>query len=875
MSQNSLHNIPTLSPPQVPGYSAELDAYAVSRGRGYSSASQSGRGSDHEGALSTIGGGGPGHLGGMLSKPPREATQTRTSPLVQSYSSDLTKSHPAVPEQLSSPQKPKKEKQSFWKRVGDRKSKDTKEAKNKDTNAAVLDRVPSPIIGQPLRPGSMEIATRPSVEDLNEGSNRPQPPQSTHGHGNPQPIPGGPHTASTHGHTSSTGHGFEESRLRVHGMDLNLRMKRDAGHHEGDVSAEIRALCGTRSTTLPKVLEMCERVNTSEHSELIGREAARSIYKVFKNGNDQERRMTARVWLIAMGNITAKDFHRHATSRKMLGAIERILKKKTEPPPSSSTYRRVMEIVSGVTYTYHANSSCEHLLELWNNVRRPEDPEFGTPLPDDYLPIQPIPQEDNPPAAAEHQERTEFPRPVITSMAPQKSPLPSPSPSILSRPPSEPLSRGVHSVRSPGNSPPQLAIPYASMVDHDVDMRRLFDECTSALATANDLHTACVFTRPRRLETDSTLPELQRKALRMFDALNSQMAWAQSEAEKSRRIANSVPRAEQGSLSTTEESALEILLKAHGRLSETLAEYDDLVNRSIEERELREVQERSKTDTRRDYTQQMDMLMAPNEGMATSSSRSPSPSHTTRVQPDTGRSPRTDSGHGHSSYGSHVDSLSIQVASYNLEPKRSRSPSPARGLPIPPKISMGQSPPRSGSPQSRVSRVPGPRPLPLPGAQQFRSVNSNPNLVLSATEYGSRMIPRRGDSGSSGDIPRSNGNADVGEEGDTPRPSRKALGKRRAVIDEDNDFDPNEMFLEPKPRPDASRDDSADSVAKPEIKYVYDAWEEANREKREAKEAEEAAAAATTAVPAKNTQPTSTVHSPATPALSAPIVSAR
>jgi hypothetical protein len=585
--------------------------------------------------------------------------------------------------------------------------------------------------------------------------------------------------------------------------------------------------------------------------------------------------MASRVWLIAMGNISAKDFHRHATSRKMLDTIERILKQKAEPPVSASTYKTTMEIVSGVTYTYHANRSCEHLLELWNKVKRPGDAEFGTPLPNDYLPITPESRRHH---RDERQERTEFPMPVITSMPPgQRSPLPSPAPSVLSRPPSEPLSRGAkHSARGPGGSPPQLGgVPFSTLPDHDDDMRRLFDECNRALATANKLHEACVFTKPEHFETNALLHDIQRKALKKLEALNSQMGWAQSEAEKSRRIANSVPRAEQGTLATPEESALEILLKAHGQLSDTLREYDDLSERCIEERQMREVQERSKTDTRMDRRQQMDMLAAPNEGLATSS-RSPSPSHTSKPLPDTGRSPRTtDSGHGHSSHGSHVDNLTAQMASSNLEPKRSRSPSPGRGLPVPPKIGTGQSPPRSGSPLGRGGRVPGPRPLPNPGAQQFRSVNSNPNLVSTATEHGHRALPSRGGSGSSGEIPTSNGNAVVGDDQEGPRPSRKALGKRRAVpTDEDNDFDPNDLFpgnAPPKKTSDAASDRSvtADDVylAKP-VKYAYDAWAEAVQ-----REKEEAAAAAAAA--SMNTPASPAMRSPATPTLTTPIVSAR
>lgn len=69
-------------------------------------------------------------------------------------------------------------------------------------------------------------------------------------------------------------------------------------------------MCGTGLTSFPDVLELCDRINTSDHNHVVVRDAARSIRKVFKNGTDAERRMAARVWLITMGNISAKDFHR-------------------------------------------------------------------------------------------------------------------------------------------------------------------------------------------------------------------------------------------------------------------------------------------------------------------------------------------------------------------------------------------------------------------------------------------------------------------------------------------------------------------------------------------------------------------------------------
>jgi hypothetical protein len=56
------------------------------------------------------------------------------------------------------------------------------------------------------------------------------------------------------------------------------------------------------------------------------------------------------------------------------------------------------------------------------------------------------------------------------------------------------------------------------------------------------------------------------------------------------------------------------------------------------------------------------------------------------------------------------------------------------------------------------------------------------------------------------------------------------LGKRRAVVDEDNDFDPDDMFNGPKKAPSASSDESTTdenyTTAPTPIKYAYDAYQE-------------------------------------------------
>jgi hypothetical protein len=94
-----------------------------------------------------------------------------------------------------------------------------------------------------LPQASMENVARPSGEDFNntnEGSIHGQPPQSIHGNNNAPSIHGAPRAPSAHGHASSTGHGFEDSRLRSRGLDLNLHLRRDEGAEEDDVSSAVR-----------------------------------------------------------------------------------------------------------------------------------------------------------------------------------------------------------------------------------------------------------------------------------------------------------------------------------------------------------------------------------------------------------------------------------------------------------------------------------------------------------------------------------------------------------------------------------------------------------------------------------------------------------
>ncbi len=147
-------------------------------------------------------------------------------------------------------------------------------------------------------------------------------------------------------------------------------------------------------------------------------------------------------------------------------------------------------------------------------------------------------------------------------------------------------------------------------------------------------------------------------------------------------------------------------------------------------------------------------LLAPEQQQQGSSSRTPSPTPSSRL-PIT-ISPRQ------------MGVPLPQIPRANGIPGRSRTPSPDKhALPHPPK--MSSAPGRAVSPLGKNMRVP--RPLPNPFSRADGSQQS----------LGSTLDPSRSGTGSTGDH---------GDDEDVPpssKPSRKALGKRRAVVDEDSE----------------------------------------------------------------------------------------
>lgn len=64
-------------------------------------------------------------------------------------------------------------------------------------------------------------------------------------------------------------------------------------------------LCANPDPSFSAIYGVCDRVNNAETPEAVCKEAARAIRKLFKHGNESERRAVAVVWLLMMRNVPA------------------------------------------------------------------------------------------------------------------------------------------------------------------------------------------------------------------------------------------------------------------------------------------------------------------------------------------------------------------------------------------------------------------------------------------------------------------------------------------------------------------------------------------------------------------------------------------
>ncbi|KAJ8488287.1 hypothetical protein ONZ51_g3649 [Trametes cubensis] len=154
-------------------------------------------------------------------------------------------------------------------------------------------------------------------------------------------------------------------------------------------------------------------------------------------------------------------------------------------------------------------------------------------------------------------------------------------------------------------APPQPAVSASRtpIISPEDDVQRLFNVCKVGRNNAEVLQEVLVYAKPQELKNDITkvpsslialakfqyvighLQELLSRARASQDLIGSQIPWATTEAEKSRRNAST-------SAQTTQEQLLAALLASHEQLTECLKMYEDLERIAIEQ----EAEERMKTE---------------------------------------------------------------------------------------------------------------------------------------------------------------------------------------------------------------------------------------------------------------------------------------
>nr|XP_019008923.1 uncharacterized protein I206_06610 [Kwoniella pini CBS 10737]OCF47704.1 hypothetical protein I206_06610 [Kwoniella pini CBS 10737] len=678
--------------------------------------------------------------------------------------------------------------------------------------------------------------------------------------------------SSTHGH--STSHEQEDApRGRLLGLDFGGGGKQQQQHQQqqpNDAGSAIRWLCAQPDPPPSQIYDVCDRIHKSQGMEGITKDAARAIRKEFKGGNENERKNAAKVWLYLMRNVSVKGFRQHASSKKFLSSLEPILlAPASKPLVSQPTYKLITDILSDLTFSYGLEKGCEGLAELWKKVKLPQESEIGNPLPADHPIFSPEPF---------YPQRQAYHYASPDQSFPSSRRASSPSLQYLSANHQD-IPNGDQRGPSPNYGGPR----YANLPNHGEDIRRLVDECTAAKESARVLSEALIFTGPDELEQKPVIGEFYRKVFLAHESLTNQMDWAQAEAARSREshaalTLNGNSDTDNTKHDTPEEQALATLLEAHSALGEALKQHDDLTRLAGEENEMREVRERSKKETKLDRNVR---LLPPSSNQAqASSSRSPSPVPHARLPPDNTlkvtSSPRN--------YDLPLPPLSNGTAALPIPGSnnpfrnaiKSRTPSPDQRHPLPQLPKLSSSPSRTSSPLGR-SRMGGPRPLPNPFAKGNNASHQSLANLANSAHVGSEggNIPSRN---GSGDTPSRSGTGDSSSQGahvpaeevdgdDLPpkpiKPSRKALGKRRAVIDEDNNFNPDDMFNpnhtdprsinrdggqgNPNSNNNENENDSSEedyitllddkTKIKPKIVYAYDAYEERQLELKKAAQA--------------------------------------
>ncbi|KAJ9115030.1 hypothetical protein QFC22_005358 [Naganishia vaughanmartiniae] len=565
----------------------------------------------------------------------------------------------------------------------------------------------------------------------------------------------------------------EKERARLEKEQMKKEEKVAKGNKDPkSVSFEIDELCKTAfASDLSKIYNIGDKLSRCDR--VVHKEAVHATRKQIKHGTTQEAKIFAlKIWLL-ISDFDRSDSGFRVTSfeKKFVTSVEdQLLLTSEETRLPQPTYERMKDTLSHLCHHYGRLPGGENLRNSWQKVKAPDEPQEGYPFPENH--------------------------PVFS--------------------PDDPLLRQSTSF----SSQTRLQNLETNLPNEIQELSRLVDECETGKGHARALHEALLLDS-RHLET----PEM----IEAQEQLESQMSWANAQAEKSRLERGLTTPADIDMTFEDHVNGLQIdrntkddhlplaerafvdLLAASDELTNVIKLHGDAERALREQKEIRYAQEKSKTDTRMGrspYTAGLSVPYGGDANAGTSLSRSPSPSAAFKL-----RNPAQaqDNPYHLARSGAH--------SPYANGTPLSRTPTTAESIDMPPprfpEDGRSESPPRNGA------RLQGPRPF------RERGKHGSSASIQSSQQYHS--------SSPQNNFIVRNGNDDEEDEEalsrPPARPSAKAVGKRPAVIKETSSFDPDDLWKVDDPKPPESPADSDDQsfedwlLRKPE-KYVYDAMQD-------------------------------------------------
>ncbi|KAG1736206.1 hypothetical protein EDB19DRAFT_1878625 [Suillus lakei] len=497
------------------------------------------------------------------------------------------------------------------------------------------------------------------------------------------------------------------------------------------------------------VLAICERACVDEAS---AKEAVKALRKEFRYGVPTAQLSAARLWAIILRNASDV-FLTQIDSRKFIDVLDDVI---TSPKTSPVVRDRLMEVLAGAVFITGSRTSTppapepssfllkdrdhdrDGLRALWSSLKPAGTPDVGIPF---------------------DTEDAMFSPPIVPT-----------------RPPIE-------------ERPSRRSLHQRGIIPPEEDMKRLFQECKIAEGNATVLSKMLAYAKPEQIE-GSRIPEFLTKCRASQELIYTQIPWASAGAERSRNdrernaegngrtksqpeVPFSSPQSRdyhgvdakfynaEREEQTLEEELLGALLDANEALSGALRMYDDVM-RVAEERVAVEI---SKRDVR------MDRRHRENEYLGESS-------------------------HDYGGDSSRTPSPPAPPRQYDLPPvvPSQTHPLPRVPLALSPAHSHYGSPPQSMNTPTLLVLPPPPV---GPRSPAFPSRPPSP-------DWGGIVRPSRGNSlesmGGTLDRLHIDENDMEEEEVKSPiRPSAKALGKRKAVEEvDDEQHDSSDLYYEPR-----------------------------------------------------------------------------